>query len=86
MNLKCFTPYRHVEELARQVMFIAGPKSLSSNWVNIDRACGFGDEVLDCSLPSSGEERTDGEPDAGFQRSNPFDPHLVVETLRELAG
>jgi len=86
MNLKSFTPYHRVEELARQVMFIAGPKSLSSNWVNIERACGFGDLMLDCSLTGSFEAHGGSEAEAGFQRSNTFDPRLVVEALRELAG
>ena len=49
MNLKYFTPSRRQGDLAQQLMFVAGPESLSSNWVNLDRASGLGDQVLDCS-------------------------------------
>lgn len=49
MNLKYFTPSRQSGDLAEQLMFVAGPESLSSNWVNLDRASGCGDQVLDCS-------------------------------------
>jgi hypothetical protein len=74
-----------VEELARQVMFVAGPRSLSSNWVNIDRACGFGDRMLDCSLNGSSGEPGSREADEGFQRSNAFDGETVIQALLELA-
>lgn len=86
MNLKYFAPYTRVSELARQVMFIAGPRSLSSNWVNLDRAAGFGDQLLDCSLPAGGGDSQTMAAEAGFQRSNTFDVQLVVQTLLELAG
>jgi hypothetical protein len=90
MNMKYFTPYTGLEELAPQLMFVAGPQSLSSNWVNLDRAAGFGDRVLDCS-PSDGSPGADPSQPAGdddgptsFQRSTRFDVELVVETLRAL--
>ncbi|MCP9928015.1 glycosyltransferase 61 family protein [Cyanobium sp. CH-040] len=86
MNLKFFAPYTQVSEVARQVMFIAGPRSLSSNWVNLDRAAGFGDRLLDCSLPEGDSELQTMAAEAGFQRSSSFDVQLVVRTLLELAG
>jgi hypothetical protein len=52
MNMKYFAPYQYKYELANQLMFVAGPNSLSSNWVNLERAAEFGDQVLDCSHPS----------------------------------
>jgi hypothetical protein len=94
MNMKYFTPYTRLEELAPQLMFVAGPQSLSSNWVNLDRAAEFGDRVLDCSpsdcslLDRAPEgEQPDPVGDDGstsFQRSTRFDVELVVETLRAL--
>ena len=89
MNMKYFTPYTRLEELAPQLMFVAGPQSLSSNWVNLDRAAGFGDLVLDCSplhpVAEAEQPHQAGEDGpASFQRSTPFDVELVVETLRAL--
>ncbi|MBM5826442.1 MAG: glycosyltransferase family 61 protein [Cyanobacteria bacterium M_surface_10_m2_119] len=89
MNMKYFTPYAHPQDLASQLMFVAGPQSLSSNWVNLDRAAGFGDRVLDCSPPDGSPEADQPQPagDEGptsFQRSTRFDVELVVETLRAL--
>jgi hypothetical protein len=89
MNMKYFTPYARREELAPQLMFVAGPQSLSSNWVNLDRAAGFGDQVLDCSPPDWSPDAEQPQPDGDdgptrFQRSTRFDVELVVETLRGL--
>jgi hypothetical protein len=89
MNMKYFTPYIGREELAPQLMFVAGPQSLSSNWVNLDRAAGFGDRVLDCSPPDCSADAEQPQPDGDdgpsrFQRSTRFDVGLVVETLRGL--
>lgn len=52
MNMKYFAPFQYKYELANQLMFVAGSNSLSSNWVNLERAAEFGDQVLDCSHPS----------------------------------
>ncbi|MFM7551030.1 MAG: glycosyltransferase 61 family protein [Cyanobacteriota bacterium] len=89
MNMKYFTPYIGREELAPQLMFVAGPQSLSSNWVNLDRAARFGDRVLDCSPPDCSPDAEQPQPDGDdgptrFQRSTRFDVELVVETLRGL--
>jgi hypothetical protein len=85
MNMKSFTPYTRRDELARQLMFVAGPQSLSTNWVNLERAAAFGDQVLDCS-PPEGEQPPQLGADAPtrFQRSTRFDVEQVVETLRAL--
>jgi hypothetical protein len=89
MNMKYFTPCASPQELAPQLMFVAGPQSLSSNWVNLDRAAGFGDRVLDCSPPECSPDAGQPQPDGDdgpfrFQRSTRFDVELVVETLRGL--
>lgn len=93
--LKYFTPYHHIRELAQVFLFTAGPRSLNSNWVNLDRAYGFQDRVLDCTPANSQDqtERNQAEP-AGlppalvspFQRSNPFDVGKVIDTMRDLAS
>jgi len=96
MNLKLFSP---VGNPARQVMFIAGPCSLSSSWVNIEHATGFGDLVVDCgcgdpgadaetqaSLPGlASPEEADQEPER-FQRTNRFDRGRALAALAALAG
>ncbi len=89
MNMKHFIPYGSTDELAPQLMFVAGPQSLSSNWVNLDRAAGFGDLVLDCSLPNSGIENgqqpsASNSESVNFQRTTRFDVELVIETLLAL--
>lgn len=92
LHLKYFVPYRQPRELADLFLFTAGPRSLNSNWVNLDRVYGFGDQVLDCT-PSPGVsagrtslDAANAEEDPQFQRRNPFDVGLVVNTLRELAS
>ena len=85
MNMKYFTPYCRSEEIAPQLMFVAGPQSLSSNWVNLERAAGFGDQVLDCSVgdPADVVQLQDG-PVERFQRSTRFNAALVIDALRSL--
>jgi len=93
MNMKLFSP---VEDPARQVMLIAGPRSLSSSWVNIENATHFGDQVVDCSIHEEGVARepssqvasgVDGDPgNASFQRTNLFDQERVLAALTVLAG
>jgi hypothetical protein len=64
---------------------VAGPQSLSTNWVNLERAAAFGDQVLDCSPPEAEEPTAPGgDGSTSFQRSTRFDVELVVETLRAL--
>lgn len=85
MNMKYFTPYSQPEEIASQLMFVAGPQSLSSNWVNLERAARFGDQVLDCSVADLADvvQLQDG-PEEKFQRSTRFNAALVIDTLRSL--
>ena len=90
MNLKLFTPG---DALAQQLLLIAGPKSLSSSWINIEHATGFGDLYLDCDQPQTRAEhatpsRESGEQAgvSGFQRSHQFDLERVLAAIRELAG
>jgi hypothetical protein len=76
-------------------LFTAGPRSLNSNWVNLDRAFGFGDRILDCTPAISRDqaERDQAEPikpmppmDGAFQRSNAFHVGKVIDTMRDLAS
>ncbi|MCP9928014.1 glycosyltransferase 61 family protein [Cyanobium sp. CH-040] len=84
MNLKLFTP---VEDPALQVMLIAGRRSLSSSWVNIEHATGFGDQVVDCSCADPGPDGEDeAKEDDGFQRTNRFDQGRALTALAALAG
>jgi hypothetical protein len=82
MNLKAFVTATEGNQPARQVMFLAGPKTLSTNWVNIDAACGFDDFYVDCHP----QEREKHSADEGFQRSNSFDIESVVATVEQLAA
>ena len=65
------------------MLFVAGPQSLNSNWVNLDNAFGFGDKVVDCSLTQNLAEYPESK---AFQRHNRFNTGLVIDTMRELAG
>ena len=85
LHLKYFVPYRQPGELASLFLFSAGPRSLNSNWVNLDRVHGFGDRLLDCT-PAGAAHSGDGQDDGNFQRRNPFDVGRVIDTMRELAG
>lgn len=92
LHLKYFVPYRQPSELASLFLFTAGPRSLNSNWVNLDRVYGFGDRLLDCTSsggandPSPAAAPGDGQDDGNFQRRNPFAVGQVIDTMRELAG
>lgn len=83
MNLKAFVPHTNTDELANQVMLIAGPNSLSSNWINIDLACKFNDHYIDCPAPDSDAKQQDKE---GFQRGNPFDVETAYQGIVNLLG
>ncbi|MBM5826314.1 MAG: glycosyltransferase family 61 protein [Cyanobacteria bacterium M_surface_10_m2_119] len=92
LHLKYFVPYRQPSELASLFLFTAGPRSLNSNWVNLDRVYGFGDRLLDCTPsaeandPSPAAGPGKGQDDGSFQRRNPFAVGRVIDTMRELAG
>ncbi|EDY39079.1 hypothetical protein CPCC7001_1958 [Cyanobium sp. PCC 7001] len=81
MNLKAFVPSSAGHPVARQVMFLAGPKTLSTNWVNIDAACGFNDYYVDCHPTDTTRQRAD----EGFQRSNSFGIDKVVNSIDMIA-
>jgi hypothetical protein len=83
LHLKYFVPFHQSSELASLFLFTAGPQSLNSNWVNLDRVFGFGDRLLDCT-PAG--EQLGGEADGSFQRRNPFAVGQVIDTMRQLAG
>lgn len=87
MHLKLFAPG---EQLARQVLFIAGPRSLSSSWLNLERATGFGDLVVDCCTEVAGGTAaplpTDPSAAGEFQRTNHFNAQTVLKAIVALAG
>lgn len=83
MLLKYFVPCRNRDELATQVLLVAGEQSLNSNWVNLDRAYGYGDEILDCSTIEESDP-TAHRPE--FQRQRQFNVGLVIDQLRNLAA
>lgn len=91
MLLKYFVPTRQAGDVAEQLLLVAGSQSLNSNWVNLERAYGFGDHLLDCSLsvdaPTHRDRSELGGPNlaAGFQRQHRFDVALVIDQLRALA-
>lgn len=92
MLLKYFVPHRSPGDLAKLSLFTAGPRSLNSNWVNFERAFGFGDDVLDCTPAGAvqSQEASADPPAPGlheiFQRRNAFDVGVVVDRLRTLAA
>jgi hypothetical protein len=92
LHLKYFVPYHQPGELASLFLFTAGPRSLNSNWVNLDRVFGFGDRLLDCTpSPGPGTSPVTADPasdsaDTNFQRRNPFAVGQVIDTMRGLAG
>jgi hypothetical protein len=79
MHLKLFAPG---EGLARQVLFLAGPQCLSSSWVNLELATGFGDAYVDCGVDAGHL----GREDPAFQRCNSFDVDAVFRALSQLAA
>jgi hypothetical protein len=89
--LKYFVPYQRASEIARLFIFTAGQRSLNSNWVNLDRAYGFDDQVLDCTPTDQAigdASMTNGGQTTqfSFQRSNRFDVGLVIDTMRSMAS
>ncbi|SBO44571.1 glycosyltransferase 61 family protein [Cyanobium sp. NIES-981] len=82
MNLKAFVPSSPEQPVARQVMFLAGPRTLSTNWVNIDAACKFDDYYVDCHPADLVRQSAD----EGFQRSNSFDVEAVVKAVEQVAA
>jgi hypothetical protein len=91
MVLKYFVPSKRSGDVATQLMLAAGRHSLNSNWVNMERVFGFGDQLLDCTHPDEARDRAElmelGSPNQaeGFQRLNRFNVGLVIDQLRALA-
>jgi hypothetical protein len=91
MVLKYFVPSKRSGDVATQLMLAAGRHSLNSNWVNMERVFGFGDQLLDCTHPDEARDRAElmelGSPKQaeGFQRLNRFNVGLVIDQLRALA-
>lgn len=84
MLLKYFVPCRQPADLATQVLLVAGQHSLNSNWVNLEQAYGYGDQLLDCSVPEAPAEPAAEQGE--FQREHRFNVGLVIDQLRMLAA
>lgn len=82
MLLKPFVPFHEASEIARQIFLVAGPKCIPSTWLNIEKACGFGDFYLDCNNLESYKQNFRPE---GFARGNCFDVGKAFETIKYLA-
>lgn len=86
MMLKPFIPHGDVNELAQQVFLLAGPQSFPSTWLNVEKACGFGDVYLDChGEPSSQGSGLQGERPL-FTRENSIDVGVIVRAIKDLAA
>ena len=83
MNLKAFVPKMEGISPAKQVMLVAGPESLSSNWVNIDKACHFNDYYIECPAP---EGIIPQQSEEGFQRGNQFNLEEAYSNITSLIG
>jgi len=83
MMLKPFIPHKDLSQIASMVFLVAGPKCLPSNWLSVEKLCGFGDFYLDCH----GQPEHDTDPNAsGFTRANSIDVPRIVKAVRELAA
>jgi len=84
MMLKPFVSTNDNTLLARQIFLIAGPESFPSTWLNVERACEFGDLYLDCH----GKNATPAEEASqkNFTRANSIDVDTIVLTLKDLAA
>jgi len=80
MTLKMFVPG---EQLAQQVMLLAGPRCLSSTWVNMDRASAGGNAYVDCEPTDL--QSMDDESSAPFQRSNQFNVETALRAIQALS-
>ena len=81
MLLKPFVPCNEIKDLAQQVFLIAGPNCLPTTWVNIDKACGFGDFFLDCIDNQAKILQIRPE---GFTRGNNFDIEKAFRAIERM--
>jgi hypothetical protein len=89
MMLKPFVPHTDLSELAQQIFLLAGRKSFPSTWLNVEKACHFGDHYLDChGEPTALQERhTHSEDDSQlFDRANSIDVGVIVHAIESLAA
>ncbi|MFU8884522.1 MAG: glycosyltransferase 61 family protein [Cyanobacteriota bacterium] len=93
LMLKPFVPQHNPAQLARQVFLLAGPSSLPSTWLNVEKACAFGDLYLDCHGDSDLQDPNPamskggpGDSEQPFTRANPIDVATIVDAIRALAA
>jgi hypothetical protein len=85
LALKLFTP---PDQCAKQLLLIAGDKSLSSSWVNIDRATNAQDYYHTCTerygYPIEVGHSTAMAEGSPFARSNSFDVESAYGSIKDL--
>lgn len=84
LMLKPFVSTGDPARTAKQIFLVAGPESLPSTWLNVEKACGFGDLYLDChgqdlTLPVEQESKS-------FTRANSIDVPQIVRAIEDLAA
>ena len=84
MMLKPFVATNDTTRIARQIFLVAGPESFPSTWLNVEKACGFGDLYLDCHYQN--ETPTEDANPTRFTRANSIDVDTVVLALKDLAA
>ena len=84
LMLKPFVADGGHNNIAKQIFLVAGPKSLPSNWLSIEKACHFGDLYLDCD---GLEVATPKEEEAiNFTRSNSINVPKIARAIQDLAA
>lgn len=92
MLLKYFLPVTCAERVAQVIALTSGHQSLNSNWVNLSRAYGFLDYMVDCSVYDNCSfdcaTHEAGSPlEAGmgdFQRSTVVDHQVAIQIIEQL--
>jgi hypothetical protein len=84
LMLKPFVADAGHNNVAKQIFLVAGPQSLPSNWLSIEKACDFGDFYLDCD--GIEDAFTKDEKAEKFTRSNSINVTKIARAIQELAA
>jgi hypothetical protein len=85
LMLKPFVPHQDSSEIAQQIFLLAGRKSFPSTWLNVEKACQFGDLYLDCH-GTPNEQPSSLEDSSEFDRVNSIDVMVIVRAIEDLAA